>query len=76
LSLTDSVSLSIPDHWFYAGVDLLILLAIVRDLAAMRRVHVVLLVSLPILVAVQVTEMYSFVNAAPWWMDIAHKLLA
>jgi uncharacterized membrane protein (UPF0136 family) len=66
----------VPDNWFYAGVDLLILLAIVRDLAAMRRVHAVFLVGLPILVVVQLTEMYSFVNAPPWWMDIAHKLLA
>jgi len=66
----------VPENWFYVGVDLLVLLAIGRDLLTMRRVHVVFLIALPTLVAVHLTAIYSFVTAAPWWMGIAHKLLA
>ena len=66
----------VPENWFYAGVDLLVLLVIARDLLSVRRVHVVFLIALPTLVAVHLTAIYSFVTAAPRWMAIAHKLLA
>ncbi len=66
----------VPDNWFYAGVDLLILLAIARDLVVMRSVHVVYFFVVPIAVAVQLSAMLIFVKAAPWWLDFAHRLLA
>jgi hypothetical protein len=70
----------LPSHlvgdYFYAGVDLLILLGVMRDLVVNRRVHPVYLVALPLLIAGQTIVMYTDVHNSPWWLAIAHGLLA
>jgi hypothetical protein len=61
--------------WFYAGVDALILLGVVRDLIVMRRVHPVYLYALPVLVAGQVFVMRILIGMAPWWVRIANAIV-
>jgi hypothetical protein len=39
----------VPENWFYVGVDVLILLGVVRDLIVTKRVHPVYLYGLPLL---------------------------
>ena len=62
------------DHWFYLGVDLLIVIAIVRD-AIMSRVHPVYLYALPALIIMQSISMYAYRTAAPGWVNIANAIL-
>ena len=63
-----------PRHWFYAGVDALILLGPVRDLLPTKRVHPVYLFGLPILAAGQ-TGIFMYVGPAQVWMRVAHAIL-
>jgi hypothetical protein len=65
-----------PHHWFYAGVDCLILLGVVRDLFVTKRVHPVYLYTLPLLALGQVTTIHVFVRGWPVWIRIAHALLS
>ena len=51
-----------PWPWYYAGVDLLVLLALLRDLAVSRRVHPVYLCALPILALAQFIIMDSILH--------------
>jgi hypothetical protein len=64
-----------PEHWFYAGVDFLILLGVVRDLIVMKRVHAVYLYALPVLAVGQAATIHVFVTGWPAWIRIAHALL-
>jgi hypothetical protein len=64
-----------PEHWFYAGVDLLILLGVARDLVVMKRVHPAYLYTLPLLVVGQAATIYVFVNSWPAWVRFANVLL-
>ena len=48
--------------WFYVGVDLLVLLGVLRDLLVDRRVHAVYLCALPILILAQVTVMDTILH--------------
>jgi hypothetical protein len=68
-------SFLMPEHWFYAGVDALILLAVMRDLIVTRRVHSVYLYGLPLMMLGQIAVIYMFVNSLPEWLRIAHALL-
>jgi hypothetical protein len=61
--------------WFYAGVDALILLGVVRDLFVMKRVHRVYSYALPVLVVAQVFVMRTLLSLAPWWVRIADRIL-
>jgi len=54
-----------PWPWYYVGVDLLILLGVVRDLAVNRRVHPVYVVGLPTLIVAQFTVMDSILHFWP-----------
>ena len=65
---------SFPDHWFYAGVDLLIVIAILRDLIV-SRVHPVYLYALPALIVAQTFAMHLYITAAPGWVNIANAIL-
>jgi hypothetical protein len=56
-------------------VDGLILLGVVRDLIVMKRVHPVYLYGLPLLMAGQLTIMYTSLHSLPVWMRIAHAIL-
>ena len=69
-------SVLIPHHWFYAGVDLLIFLGVVRDLFVTKRVHPVYLYALPLLALGQTTTIHVFVRGWPVWIRIAHEFLS
>jgi FtsH-binding integral membrane protein len=62
------------EHWFYAGVDLLIVIAIVRDLVV-SRVHPVYLYALPVLIVAQTFAVHLYITAAPGWVNIANAIL-
>jgi len=61
---------------FYGGVDGLILLGALRDLAANRRIHAVYLIAIPLLVIAQTAVAEIFLHRAPFWIGIAHRLLS
>lgn len=65
----------LPPGFFYAGVDLLILLGAARDLVITRRIHRVYLVALPAFISGQIFVMYTNVHESPWWLKIAHTIL-
>jgi hypothetical protein len=54
-----------PWPWYYVGVDLLVLLGVLRDLTVNRRVHPVYVVGLPALVGAQLTAMDSILHFWP-----------
>jgi hypothetical protein len=69
-----------PEHilagyLFYAGVDLLILLGVARDLIVDRRIHRVYLVVLPLFIVGQTIATYIAYNNVPFWLRIAHALI-
>ena len=59
---------------FYGGVDGLILLGAVRDLAVNRRIHAVYTISIPLLVAGQAAVSEIFLHRAAFWLRIVHGL--
>ena len=61
---------------FYGGVDGLILLGALRDLAVSRRIHTVYLIAIPLLVVGQTAVSQMFLHRAAFWIRIAHGLLA
>jgi hypothetical protein len=61
----------VPPDTFYAGVDALILLGVVRDLLIEKRVHVVYRVVLPLFIVGQVLAMYLFLGKPAFWAKIA-----
>ncbi len=66
----------LSDHnLFYAGVDAVILLGVVRDLLVNRRVHRVYLIALPALIVCQAFVVYTFTNGSAWWLRIADRVL-
>ena len=65
----------LPGHFFYAGVDLLILLGVARDLIVHRAVHRVYLLVLPPLILGQTIVTYIAYHNVPFWLRIAHALL-
>lgn len=66
----------IPGNWFYAGVDLLVLMGIARDLIVMRRVHPAYLYGLPAMIAGQVAAVTIFTTQPAWWMSIVQAIAA
>jgi hypothetical protein len=60
---------------FYAGVDLLIFLGVVRDLIVTRRVHPVYLYALPALIVGQSIVMHVVLTDSPHWHKIANEIL-
>lgn len=65
----------LPFKWFYAGVDLLVFLGIVRDLIVTRRVHPVYLYALPALIVAQTFAMHLLLTAPPQWLRISNAIL-
>ncbi len=64
------------DHnLFYPGLDLLIVLGIVRDWLVDGRVHKVYLYALPPLIAVQSLAMYAWRVNPGRWQEITHAIL-
>ena len=66
----------VPFPFFYAGVDLLILLGVVRDLIVNRNVHIVYRYALSAFIAGQVVVMYTIIHRSPYWTKLAHAILA
>jgi len=69
-----SVMYSIPPLYFYSGVDALILLGVVRDLAISRRIHAVYLTAIPMLVAAQAVAIHIYSHKAAFWLRLADSL--
>jgi hypothetical protein len=63
-----------PD-WFYAGVDVLILLGVVRDLIVNRRIHPVYRYALPAFILGQTVITYTYIHNLPYWLKIAHAMV-
>jgi hypothetical protein len=61
---------------FYACLDGVILLGVVRDLLVNRSIHKVYLVALPLLMVTQYFIIQIWRGAPSWWLSIAHKILA
>jgi hypothetical protein len=68
-------SITITALRWYAGVDVLLLLALARDLVVERRVHVAYAISLPPLVIGQIVAMWLFLARPPWWVAFASRLM-
>src|SRR6266851_8321672 len=66
----------LPPEFFYAGVDLLILLGVARDLIVNRRVHRVYLCVLPAFILGQTVVSYTVFNELTYWRKIAHAILS
>lgn len=64
-----------PKHWFFVGVDSLVLLGVAHDLIVSRRIHRVWVVGLPVFVVCQVAVMYVLLSNAPWWRSVANAIL-
>jgi hypothetical protein len=65
----------LSQNWFYIGVDLLILLAVLRDLIVTRRVHSVYLYALPALILCQTIVMHLVLAAPAPYMNLANAVL-
>ena len=63
----------LPGFWFYAGVDLLIVMGAARDLLVNRTIHRVYLIALPLFIAGQIA--ISQITYTEWWTRFAHDLL-
>jgi len=61
--------------YFYAGVDALILLGVVRDLIVNRRIHAVYLWVLPAFAICQYGVMHTISSGAQWWFKIADAII-
>lgn len=62
------------ENWFYAGVDGLILLGVVRDLIVNRRVHKVYLYALPVLVMGQIVVVRTYLTLPGWWTHVVSAI--
>jgi hypothetical protein len=65
----------LPPYLFYAGVDALILLGVLRDLIVDRRIHLVYLWVLPFLIVVQTLATYTAFHTSGPWMPLAHAII-
>jgi hypothetical protein len=65
----------VPEHWGYAGVDILILLGVGRDWIVDQRVHPVYVYALPAMVLGQLATTYIQLTSFPYWMAIARSLI-
>ncbi len=61
--------------YFCSGIDGLILLGVLRDLAVSRRIHTVYLIAIPLLVAGQTAVAQVFLHRSAFWIRIAYRLL-
>ena len=63
----------LPGLWFYAGVDLLIMMGAARDLIVNRKIHRVYLIALPLFIAGQIA--ISQITFTEWWKHYAQVIL-
>lgn len=67
--------ITITEIRWYGGVDLLLLLGVLRDLVVIRKVHAVYVYGVPPIVLGQAAAMTIFLRHTPAWMAIAHWLI-
>ena len=60
--------------FFYAGVDAVILLGVVRDLLVNRRVHTIYRIALPVLIVLQTCACYLAFASPAWWVRLSHTI--
>ena len=65
----------LPHEFFYSGVDLLILLGVVRDMIVNRTVHRIYFYVLPAFIVGQTIVTYTSIHNLPYWTRIAHTIL-
>lgn len=65
--------LSVP--WAYAGVDLLIVLGVARDLVVSRRIHVVYRYALPVFVVGQICAVNLWLRHPEWWERLTRVII-
>jgi hypothetical protein len=65
----------LPSELFYGGVDLLILLGVVRDMIVNRSIHRVYFYVLPAFIVGQTIVLYTVFHRLPYWTRIAHAIL-
>jgi hypothetical protein len=65
----------VPDNAFYACVDLLVLLGILRDFVVTRRVHAVYRYGLPCMMASQAVAQYLMLARPPLWLAMTHRIM-
>ncbi len=65
----------LPHQFFYSGVDVLILVAVVRDLIVTGRVHRLYFHVLPGFIVGQSIVSYTVFHHLPYWKKIAHTIL-
>jgi len=62
-------------HWFYAGVDSLIVLGVVRDLIVTKRIHLVYRYALPALIVGQVVAVQTWLQHPEWWVRFTDAIM-
>jgi hypothetical protein len=62
-------------HWFYAGVDALILLGVARDLIVNRRIHVVYRYALPAFAVGQIVAVQLWLHHPAWWVRLTNAIM-
>ena len=65
----------LPHEFFYAGVDLLIFLGVLRDVIVNRRIHRIYSYVLPAFIVGQTIVTYTVIHNLPYWIRIAHSIL-
>ena len=65
----------VPANGFYACIDLLILLGVLRDLFVTRRVHAVYRYGLPCMLVSQTIAQYLMLAAPAPWLAITHRIM-
>jgi hypothetical protein len=65
-----------PAVFFYACVDLLIVLGFARDWIVSRRIHPVYLFALPASILCQAAVVHAIYSHSPTWIRIAHSILS
>jgi hypothetical protein len=63
-------------NFFYAGVDQLIVLGVLRDWIVAKKIHPVYLCALPMLAIGQTMVIYTMSHELSYWLRIAHAILA
>lgn len=69
------ISYILDNNVYFACVDGVILLGVLRDLVVNRRIHRVYLLALPLLIVVQGLVFYIWHTRAAWWLAIAHRIV-
>jgi hypothetical protein len=61
--------------WFYAGVDMLVALGVVRDLIVNRTIHVVYRYALPALIVCQTFAIQIWLHHPAWWVKLSNAII-